>query len=219
MNNRERIDIPDSGFNKAMGEILKEKRESSELDEIVSFEESLYLAKELLVKYQKQIEKNLYEDVDGWGEDYESCYQNSIGHFLEEVPEELLERFDGHGMTKNSEINRLAGALNVLANKAIKGECGHLKSRHIPAYTHGDFLIVSKIDKGLPITHIKDSRKQPIFNKIGWTADIGAFVVNTHYYPIVEELKKKFPDVNIIRANELKEYLLQEEKNSMINKK
>ena len=55
---------------------------------------------------------------------------------------------------------------------------------------------------------------EPIFNEIGWEADIGAIVVNTKYYPLVEEFKEMFPDVNIIKANELSEYFQKSTKDS-----
>ncbi|MFH1428048.1 MAG: hypothetical protein ABIG60_06035, partial [Patescibacteria group bacterium] len=173
---------------------------------------SLELAEKLFAKYESRIRDNMGKDIDGWGEPYTE-YQKSIYHFLEKIPNDILERFQGHGIIRKSTFDQLAGALNILANKSIKGECGRLGGEiyGYGAYKGGDFLVISKIDKGLPITEERDGRQQSVFNEIGWIADIGAFVIDTEYYPMVEELKRIFPDVNIIKANELTEYLKSEE--------
>ncbi len=102
-----------------------------------------------------------------------------------------------------------------MANKSIKGEVDTLgvssyedagigKSIKRFAFTKGDFLVVSKFDKSLPMRDEKEGGLKN--NEIGWEADIGAFVVDVHYYPLVDELKSTFPGVNIIKANELPGY-------------
>ncbi|TSA46205.1 hypothetical protein D4R51_00485 [bacterium] len=181
---------------------------------LVSYEESLKLAKDLLTRYQEKIRENMDKDVDGWGEFYTS-FQKSIGHFLEQIPEDILRHYDAHGITRNDTIDQLAACLSILSNKSIRGEVGILgvsgyESQGIGnpikrfAFTKGDFLVVSKFDKPLPIQDEKEGSLKN--NETGWEADIGAFVVDVHYYPLVDELKDRFPDVNIIKANELPLY-------------
>jgi hypothetical protein len=202
------FDLPDSGFNDVIENISQQRGESHKQEKLVTYTESLQLAKELSSQYETTIKSNMYKDVDGWGEPY-TDYQKSIGYYLKQIPDDIQERFQGHGITRNDEIDQLAGALNILANKSIKGYCGRLggETTGYEARTNGNFLVVSRIDKGLPITKEQDGRQQSISDEIGWKADIGAFVVDTKYYPMIDELKIMFPDVNIIKANELPSYL------------
>ena len=49
---------------------------------------------------------------------------------------------------------------------------------------------------------------EPIFySDRSWKANIGAIVVDVHYYPLVGEIQKMFPNVNIIKANQLEDYI------------
>jgi hypothetical protein len=174
---------------------------------IASVESSEQLAKELLSRHESEIRANLQKDVDGWGNPY-TDYQDSTRHFLETIPEVIRQRYYGHGITRKGEADRLAAALNIMANKSIKGECGPLSGANCPvidAYQHRtEFLVISKIDNPLPL-------KPSIFNKAGqWKADIGAVIVNVKYYPLVNELRELFPEINIIKANELQEYFPKE---------
>lgn len=87
---------------------------------LITFEESKKLAEELLSRFKNEILSNMQKNVDGWGPAY-ADYQNSIKHFLKKVPEDTLEHYGAHGITKGSEVDRLAGALNILANRSMKG--------------------------------------------------------------------------------------------------
>ncbi len=207
--NEQKPSFPDSGFDQALDKISLEREESSGSKELVSFEESLKIAHDLLEKYGDAMKSQYGQDIDGWEGLVFKDYQKSIGHYIETMPDDVLKHFSAHGITRYSIEDRLAGALNILANKAIKGECGSLERNRgqFGAYTSGDFLVVSKPDKPLPMTEEKDGRQQSVFNEVGWMAEIGAFIVDTKYYPMVNELRRMFPDVNIIKANQLPEYL------------
>lgn len=173
---------------------------------LVPYEESLKQAKQLWDRYQDEFRKNINKDVDGWGEPY-TDYQKSIKHFLDQVPDEIRERYSAHGITRDSSLEQLASALNILANKSIEGSAGPLGGGAMfRAWTSGDFLVVSK--EGQPLSKWKemDGEQQKVFNKIGWEANIGSMIVDTRYYPIVDELKEMYPDVNIIKANEIPVY-------------
>lgn len=185
------------------------EKEGGEIPErkLVTYEESRKLAEELLARFKNEILGNMQKDVDGWGPVY-ADFQNSIKHFLKEVPEDILKHYGAHGITKGSEVDRLAGALNILANRSMKGWYGPLggEAGGYNAYRNGDFLVVSKFDKSLAIKEEKGGEEKPVFDAMGWKADIGAFVVDVRFYPLIEEFKKMFPDVNIIRANEIPGY-------------
>ncbi len=183
----------------------KEKPATEQREQkLVYYKESLGFAEKLLERYGEKIKENLSKDVDGWDETY-TDYQRSIDHFLEQIPDDILNRYQAHGITRKDEIDRLAAVLNILANSSIKGWSGRLggETGGYGAYKNADYLVISKLDKPLSI---KNEKGETRFNEIGWEADIGAFVVDTKYYPLVEELKAMFPTTNIIKANELPKY-------------
>ena len=203
----------DSGFDKTLKNIIDQRKTSE--GKVVSYKESLELAKSLLEKYKNEILQNRDKDVDGFdnGELY-TDFQKSIKHFMIEIPEDIKKHYSGHGITRNSGLDQLAGFLNIAANKAIKGYCGLIVgSDGYNAYTHGDFIILSKKDINLPVKEFssKSREEESVFIEIdngnlAWKANIGAMVVDVKYYPLVEELKKMFPEINIIKANELPKY-------------
>ncbi len=208
MNEHEKqFHLPDSGFDKVLGNITKAPEVKKE-KRLITYEESLELAKDLLNRHKNEILGQKDKDVDGWGTPY-TDHQKSIRHFIDKTPQDILERFVGHGITKKGEIDRLAAALNILANKSIQGSCGQLAGNigGYNAYKDGDFIVISKLDTNFRIMQELDGRLQPELNEIGLLVNIGAFVVDTKYYSMVEELKTMFPDVNMIKANELPEYL------------
>jgi|GEM_PF-1338574 len=209
MNDQEKSHLPDSGFDQMIENVTSERETGSAPRELVPLAESLELAKSLLTKYESEMKGQYGKDIDGWSDGLVfTDYQKSIAHYIEETPHDILKRFSAHGVTRKSEIDRIAGALNILANKSIKGECGPLVgSGQLKAYISGDFLVISKLDMPLPILDARDGRQQSRMNGIGWLAEIGAFVVDTRYYPMIDELRRMFPDVNIIKANQLPEYL------------
>ena len=181
-----------------------------ETEKLVSIEESKGLAKQLLTLYESQIRNYLQKDVDGLGKLY-TDYQDSTSHFLKMISEDIREHYQGHGITRGSELDRLTALLNIMANQAIKGEHGPLvggDSAVIRAFQKEiEFLVISKKDKPLHKEQGKNGRMQPIFNEMNqWQADIGTIIVNTKYYPLVSEFRKMFPNVSIIKASELTEY-------------
>lgn len=172
---------------------------------LTPFKESLELAEELLAKYKTAMNNISYKEIEGY--EPQNNYDKSIKHYLSNVPDNIRERFQAHGiLQRQGYLETFAGALNILANESIKGYCGSLskKDSQFGSRTHGDFLVISRIDKQLSI---KDDSQKAISNEIGWRADIGAFVIDTRFYPLIDELKILFPDVNIIKASELPAYL------------
>jgi hypothetical protein len=171
---------------------------------LIPVEESRKAAHGLLEKYNSQILSQQLKDVNGWGNRIESdFYQNAIRHYLKEQPEEVLKQYWGHGVKRGEEEDRLTVLLNILSNSAIKGDCGQLVSSYISAYDDGDFLLILDKDRPFP-PRLQDGTMAR--NQIGLKVNIGVLVVNTRFYPLVEELKKIFPNRKIIKANELPEY-------------
>lgn len=186
--------------------------ESRQEKPLVPFEQSLELAKKLIEQYTQelsdiQIPDNMPEEdrrAVAWG-------KSAIRHFFNKIPKETLERFEGHGIFRRDYEGNLGAFINILQNRSVKGDSAKLEnSGYYNANTSADFFIVSHADKPLPVYVEKSDRTQVARNKIGGLADVGAFVVNTLYYPIVDELKTMFPEANIIRANEIPEYVAKE---------
>ena len=179
-----------------MSEKLKENNVVIE-NSAVSFEQSLGLAKKLYAEFEPAIRANLDKEMDGAKEARD--YPNLIRHFLKEIPDEKQERYAGHGITKtsgvieNPTLGQLAAFLNILATGEIKGSWALLKnSGYSNAYTSGPFLILSHRDGNF----VRGQRQS-----------IGAAIVNAEFYPMVEKLKELFPDMNIIKASELPDYM------------
>lgn len=183
-----------------MGEEIRENNTTAE-SKNVSFEQSLKLATRLLEEFGPAIRANLQKEMDGVKEFRD--YPNLIGHFLKQFPAEELERYIGHGVTKtsgvpeNPKVGQLAAVLNILATGEIKGDWAPLKnSGYIDAYKTGPFLILSHKAQNL-VSRKKES--------------IGAVVVNAEFYPLVEKLRELFPDMKIIRAREIPDYIQKED--------
>lgn len=198
---------------------------------LVSFTDSTMTARSLIEKYKDK----LVEDYDAWDADGVNAGNESIRKFARQIPNEILHRYHGHGIVRSSEEQQLAALINICTNKCIVGEAGLMAdSGYIDGYTHGDYLIISKLDESLP----KIVNEKPVHHKISgstsplkpgiiphsdeygersaWEANIGAVVVNLAHYPLVEEFKKMFPDVLFIKANELPEYIEKEVRHSEI---
>jgi hypothetical protein len=171
----------------------------------VSYKESCLLARDLLLKYKQEIMNNYFmKDVDNIGGlQEEGEYRDAITYFMSKVDNSERKLYSGHGVIpREDELYQLGAGLNILANKRIIGSIGHLDKEEgfNSAWTrNADFFILSQ--KGKPLR----GEIQTI-SKNGWNANIGAFVVNTHFYALVDEFKNMFPDVNIIKANELENY-------------
>ena len=178
----------------------------------VSYKESCLLARDLLLKYEKDILNNYYgKDVDNLGGIQESDYRDAITYFMNKIDNTTRKLYSGHGVVpREDEVYQLGAGLNILANKRIIGSIGHLDKEQgfNSAWTRNvDFFILSKKEKPLRVETQTSSKN-------GWKADIGAFVVNTHFYALVDEFKKMFPDINIIKANELEKYFKPESDSS-----
>lgn len=205
--------MENSGLDKI---IKKSNEEGTESREFLSYEKALEKSDYLLDKYKSQMKANLQKDVDGWyggEENTRGGYQRSIEHYIkEEIPREILSHYYGHGVTRGGYRDHMAALLCMATNKSIKGDASPLTKKdavYIPAYIEAEILALSPKDISMqPRIKGKHGMSEPVFNPDqSWKANIGAIAVDVHYYPLVEELRHMFPNVNIIRANELPNYL------------
>lgn len=187
-------------------EEFNQKPQTEKIESFVSIEESRKIAQELLVKYDSEITAQAFQDINGWdrfdGNGFEATlYQNAIDHYLREIPKETLEHYYGHGITRGRDLEWLTAALNILANESVRGDTSKLAgSGFIDAYTDGSFLAI--LEKDNPYPGGKPQRP----NEIGLKINLGALVVNTKFYPLVDALKSMFPNKTIIKANEIPQY-------------
>lgn len=177
---------------------------NKENNKVLSYKEARFLAGELLEKYEKEMiissqdEKsnpNMYEE------------NSSIEYFLKKISEEISSKYFGHGIVRNGKIDKLTSLLLICSTGEIKGWEGPLvldvkkhqnmdlkenemrKFYQQSAFTKGAVtLVISKKDSSLFVGGNIDSGK----------SNIGAIVLNSSYYPIYSELKKRFPGLNII---------------------
>lgn len=120
--------------------------------------------------------------------------------YLGSLPERIGSKFDAHGLAKESVPAQLKQLNNLLTNGIDKTRTFCTAPLVAPkgvgaglgtggsAYRDGSFIIVA--DKGKSL--VDDGIKHVI--------------VNDAYYKIIDDLKRKFPDVNFVRADEAVEY-------------
>lgn len=121
--------------------------------------------------------------------------------FLNDLKPEIGAKFDAHGLAKVSVTDQLR-QLNTLLTKGIDKEKSFftaplscdpklgsgLGTGGGHAYRDGSFIIVS--GKGKTIC----------------SDGIEHVIVNDAYYPVIEDLRNRFPNVNFVRADEAVEY-------------
>lgn len=176
---------------------------SVQRDPFVSFEDSQRDAQELLAKYESAIHSQINQDVNGWNPRFPTeMYQNAIEHYLDEVPPEILENYHGHGITRGRELEWLTAAINILANRGVRGDVSRLAGgRYIDAYREGSFLVVLEKDNPFPGGKPQKPDQAGLLR-----VNLGALIVNTQFYPMVDELRTMFPNRTIIKASEIPQY-------------
>lgn len=193
--------------------------EQLHIEQIIDPDECRKEAEELYIQFKEQIESQINQPVDGitqMGEPYPKLFE----HYLVSVPEDIQSQYWAHGVTRGRALDQLAATLSILRNKAIVGDTSRLrKSGFQDAWTDGGFLLISKKDNELipGKTPEERARHRVVLGKksaysvddvLAIKVDIGAIVVNAEFYPLVEELRKRFPETKILYARGLSEYLL-----------
>ena len=181
--------------------------------EVASIEDSRRIAKEIYDLYKDKLEGYAPEEVDGIKTKF-GQYPNLVEEYLRDMPDEVQSHFWAHGITRGDKLDQLTSVISVLSNSAIRGDTAKLRgSGFIDAWTQGGFVILSKKDQFL-------MPRNPTLIKLGdhtYTGepikaarvDVGATVVNDEFIWIVEELRKRFPNMRILKPSELPAYLSQ----------
>ena len=184
----------------------KEQISTQNQSDLVPFKKSREDAERLFIKYHDQIAEASTKPFDEGVSPFKP--NEAIEFFLEKFPDEVLNEFVGHGMSKRGSTDILGAFLNALANHTIRGDTGRLKHGAKPtyllAYTHSPFLILSRYRKDLASL---DQNGKARRNAIGLVIEPGAFVVNNEFYPIVDEIRAMYPDAPILKANEIPAYI------------
>lgn len=152
-----------------------------------------------------EMKKYKVHDIEGG---MEGPWQNGMQYFMSQIKPEVLERFFGHGITRGNEINKVAALFAILNDGVIKGDSGLLaNSGHVNAFV-APFMILSHVDKPLMDREYYKTHQSELqsIQYTGWKAKIGAIVIDIKYYPLIEELKKRKPEYNIIRSEDLPAY-------------
>ena len=187
---------------------MEKVSESQQENPLISYDQSFALATRLFKEYH---DKLTLADLENFG-------HANTGDFINKIPTDLREKFIGHGITRggkyHTEADLLAAFINILDNSTIKGDCGSLISGQLGAFARADLLILSHYNTHLisknSLDNTESQGKYMVHNEIGWIANIGAYVVSNKYYPILDELKKLYPDKNIIRTDEIVKYVEKE---------
>lgn len=168
--------------------------ELSTKPDFVPYETSLAQANELYEKYWEQIAIQKRES---------DPYGHALADIISQIPGDTLKHFEGHGITRGTAEENIAALINIITNKTVKGWAASLGHGGYNAWTHGDFLVVSKPDVSIAPREGGKVRT----NEMGMEIDIGGIIVGPKMTPLVDELRRLFPDVDIIRAAEASEYL------------
>ncbi len=174
-------------------------------------------------KYNK-IATRLYEEH--WEEIYKIKVSlpspEDIAEELRKLPENILRKYYGHGVTRGDDKNQIASVLSLIENSAIQGDVGELGgSPYISAYNTGGFLVI--LDTNDYLTFISKSREEKANSRLKLVDVDGkekfalkfkplAVVCNSHMDSLVKPLKDMFPDTTIIPAREVASFILSHEK-------
>ena len=133
---------------------------------------------------------------------------SEIDDVLRTLPDETLQHYWGHGVTRGDVVAHIAAALSMLDNNVFFGSTAPLHgSGYADAYTHGSFFAISRRDENLAVG-ARDRKPQRVkvvsSGKVGLRMDPGAFVCNGRLESLVEPLRQMYPTARILYARELK---------------
>lgn len=176
---------------------LMENPTSSVEKVLVPYQESIDSAAKLIEDNKEKLDAAIME-----------CYgQTDMARCIRKIPETIACAYSGHGITKGTYLTHLAMFLNIISNSSIKGDYGKLSGGGYTAWTNSDFFILSHYNQDLGI---RDSAGNLLKNEVGFVANVGAFVVGNKYYPIIDDLRRMFPNKNIIKAEEVPNFVSSE---------
>ncbi len=143
---------------------------------------------------------------------------NSAWNAIKDLPVDILRRYSAHGSARGE---RFEHAIRILETNALTGYvaplAGGAEGAATTPYYDGCMLVVSKRDIPLDAKNNKKSitveiieGEKVINNALELNA--GAFVISDHYRSYVGPLRAMYPNANILYAEELRNYILEQER-------
>lgn len=141
----------------------------------------------------------------------------SAWHAIKDLPVDILKRYDAHGSARGEGFDH---AIRILETNATKGFfaplAGGAEGAATTPYYDGCMLVVSKRgasplainDKKTITVEITEGEKVMAAKEL----NAGAFVISDHYRNYVEPLRAMYPNANILYAEELRDYILEQER-------
>lgn len=157
--------------------------------------------KKIITKSFSEAElQKLYKKSFPWGKVPSDVNLDAMV-YLNNLSEKIGMRYDAHGIAKGSipeqlkQLNKILGggidktrklytAPLAVPSDIARGAGAGLGTAGGCAYRDGSFILLSEKDKLISDSGIK------------------SVIVNDVYYPIMQDLRKKFPSVNFMRADE-----------------
>lgn len=145
----------------------------------------------------------------------------AIDRALHSVPDEVLRRYWGHGVTRGDMPTQIAALLSMLDNKFYLGYAGVIRGGQPDAYANGSFFVISRKDGPSIIKGYRDGTPQRVRVRdssgnetIGVRMDPGAFVLNGHMASLLPDLRAMYPNERIILPDELPKYIEEQERSA-----
>jgi len=162
-------------------------------------------------KYQKIAEDLFEQNKDAILTHPDNTGSSEIDDVLRTLPNETLQHYWGHGVTRGDIVAQIAAAVSMLENNIFFGSTAPLRgSGYADAYTQGSFFAISHKDENL-VLGARDRKPQRVqvssSRKVGFRMTAGAFICNGILESLVEPLRNLYPSARILYARELKDYI------------
>lgn len=181
--------------------------------------EQITIDHEKLRKIAERLFDEHEEEILAAGPSYGMNTHTKIEEVLRQFSPEVLKKYWGHGVTKGDLKKQLAAALSIIENRVMQGSTAPIvESGYANAYTNGSFFIISRKDGSSIIKGMKERMPERVKFKdafgneaMGLRIDPGAFVFNNVFDSAVEQVKEMYPEAKILYAEELADYIREQE--------
>lgn len=170
---------------------------------------------EMPIKKEKifeEIKKQALDLLEAHKSELYASHDEDLMDYIAEIPDEVRKKYWGHGITRGNTEDRLISLICALETESVAGYEGNLGAGSYSAWVGGPAMIISKPDKELMIK--KDNKLIEREIKINdgniikaSKVDIGLVVLNDQFYSLWDDLKKMYPHIKIIKANQLPDEL------------
>lgn len=178
----------------------------------VSPEQSMAIAHELYTKHQAEIT----EARNASGIPDEPLSNDTALHRL---PNEIKKQYWGHGILRKNDEANLGAAISIIQNSAIIGSVGPMSGGMPNCYTEAELFFISHKGSQMFVPGADGRPERVSFGKrhpsnedvVGIKVVFGALIVSGRFAPVVDDLRKMYPDVKILRPEEIDGYIQSEE--------